>query len=329
MKRSLLTLLLTWGGLAATAEDLIPVDGEAESRPVAYAYLVTSSRSASTTAIHLMNTSDDPAFFAGTLFNRHGKQLGDSLNPLTEDAVAPKGRIIITPAGLETRFKVTPWAGPALLQVTGSSSFQLMTKLTSPSGIETSSNCVTEGSVHNIRGEGSAGNSWVRLINTGDKSIAGITGTLYQVDGSVIGQEETLLTDSLASHQGIFLSRDQLMDIFRGSWTGEASLFITSDAPGLKLLNLNIQNRTFTNHSCLQEARATPTITNCDEPRPQACTMEFDPVCAQRDTGIRCVTAPCDSIEWQTYSNGCTACSDPLVFGHYKESCEDILSRGN
>ena len=49
----------------------------------------------------------------------------------------------------------------------------------------------------------------------------------------------------------------------------------------------------------------------CSEPRRQACTREYRPVCAQRDTGIRCVTTPCDSSEWVTAPNPCVACSDP------------------
>ncbi len=59
----------------------------------------------------------------------------------------------------------------------------------------------------------------------------------------------------------------------------------------------------------------------CQDPRPQMCTMDYTPVCGLRDTGVRCVTTPCPSTEWKTYSNGCTACSDAQVFGYVSGEC--------
>lgn len=53
----------------------------------------------------------------------------------------------------------------------------------------------------------------------------------------------------------------------------------------------------------------------CPQERPQICTKEYDPVCAQVDTGVRCIRAPCpDASEERTFSNACTACADPEVF---------------
>lgn len=66
-----------------------------------------------------------------------------------------------------------------------------------------------------------------------------------------------------------------------------------------------------------------PKPTLCTDPRPQACTMDYRPVCATRDTGIRCVTTPCPSTEKRTYSNGCGACSDPKVSGYVPEACPE------
>ena len=57
------------------------------------------------------------------------------------------------------------------------------------------------------------------------------------------------------------------------------------------------------------------------DPRPEACTAQYDPVCATRDTGIRCITAPCPSSEQKTMGNACTACSDPKVSGWVKGEC--------
>lgn len=52
-------------------------------------------------------------------------------------------------------------------------------------------------------------------------------------------------------------------------------------------------------------------LTQCTEPRPEICTMEYDPVCATHKDGSR-----------KTYSTGCTACSHKEVIGYNPEECE-------
>jgi hypothetical protein len=64
-----------------------------------------------------------------------------------------------------------------------------------------------------------------------------------------------------------------------------------------------------------------PVMVMCKDPRPEACTAQYDPVCATRDTGLRCITAPCPSSEQKTMGNACTACSDPKVSGWVKGEC--------
>ena len=48
----------------------------------------------------------------------------------------------------------------------------------------------------------------------------------------------------------------------------------------------------------------------CGEIRPEICTMEYVPVCAELDDGSR-----------KTYSNACSACSDKNVVGYQANSC--------
>ena len=50
----------------------------------------------------------------------------------------------------------------------------------------------------------------------------------------------------------------------------------------------------------------------CPEPRPQMCTREYRPVCAKLDDG-----------SMKTYSNGCTACTNPKAVGFYSGACEE------
>jgi hypothetical protein len=48
----------------------------------------------------------------------------------------------------------------------------------------------------------------------------------------------------------------------------------------------------------------------CEEPRPQICTREYNPVCATLKNGST-----------KTGSTGCTSCSDPEVVGYKMGAC--------
>jgi hypothetical protein len=70
-----------------------------------------------------------------------------------------------------------------------------------------------------------------------------------------------------------------------------------------------------------KQPNSATTIIQCPEKRLSICTREYQPVCATRDTGIRCVTAPCPSTEEKTYGNACAACADEKVFGYRLDAC--------
>ena len=48
----------------------------------------------------------------------------------------------------------------------------------------------------------------------------------------------------------------------------------------------------------------------CKSPRPQICTMIYDPVCGTLDSG-----------GVKNYASGCAACSDTTVIGYQKNEC--------
>lgn len=62
--------------------------------------------------------------------------------------------------------------------------------------------------------------------------------------------------------------------------------------------------------------------THCKNQRPEVCSQIYEPVCATRDTGIRCIKAPCPAREKKTYSNACMACRDSSVIHYVKGACE-------
>jgi hypothetical protein len=63
-------------------------------------------------------------------------------------------------------------------------------------------------------------------------------------------------------------------------------------------------------------------VIQCNDPRPKICTREFMPVCATKDNGIRCITAPCPSTNKVTYASGCTGCADPAVYSYQLGACK-------
>ena len=50
--------------------------------------------------------------------------------------------------------------------------------------------------------------------------------------------------------------------------------------------------------------------TECEDPRPQVCTMIYDPVCGMTGDGTR-----------KTYASGCSACSHADVISYEKGEC--------
>lgn len=66
-------------------------------------------------------------------------------------------------------------------------------------------------------------------------------------------------------------------------------------------------------------------FTQCNaDDRPQACTREYRPVCAEVDNGVRCVTTPCDSTDQKELANGCTACADAKTIGYWPVACAQL-----
>ncbi len=65
---------------------------------------------------------------------------------------------------------------------------------------------------------------------------------------------------------------------------------------------------------------------SCATPRPEVCSTEINYVCGERSTGITCVTTPCQTTEWATFSNACTACKDTDVSAYYAGTCEDRVA---
>jgi|GEM_PF-862030 len=53
----------------------------------------------------------------------------------------------------------------------------------------------------------------------------------------------------------------------------------------------------------------------------EICPSDYDPVCADMDNGIRCVTFPCPNVDKKTFPNVCNACKNPKTYGYVKGAC--------
>ena len=62
----------------------------------------------------------------------------------------------------------------------------------------------------------------------------------------------------------------------------------------------------------LPESEAPDVSTLCKDPRPQMCTMIYQPVCGVDNAG-----------QFKTYSSNCSACSHVEVKGFNEGACED------
>jgi hypothetical protein len=60
-------------------------------------------------------------------------------------------------------------------------------------------------------------------------------------------------------------------------------------------------------------AQENSNLTNCPEPRPQICTMIYDPVCATLTDG-----------QTETKASDCSACGDSEVVGYVHGACENL-----
>lgn len=62
----------------------------------------------------------------------------------------------------------------------------------------------------------------------------------------------------------------------------------------------------------LSACASEPETTACTEPRPQVCTMVYDPSCAVMFKG-----------QLKTYSSSCNACADDAVSGYTPGPCPE------
>ena len=93
------------------------------------------------------------------------------------------------------RFLASQPDGPAVLEVRGDAAFNLVTKLKSPSGLVSNTNCVTKEQVHNVLGYDQTDLSYIRFINLEILHYLRFLGSLFDAENKV-GQGDVKIIDS-------------------------------------------------------------------------------------------------------------------------------------
>ena len=217
-------------------------------------YLITNASSKNISETHFVNLGDSASNVSGSLFSSSGEALGSPGS--LSDQIAPGGRAILSANDFEDALGAETWEGPALFEIENDKNFALMTKLTSPSGLISNTNCVRETDVHNIEGSDSPDMTYIRFINQGSSPIRNITGNLYDHAGRSIGTQNKILIESLGPKEQRWINRSKLEQLFESAWTAEATLKVDAEnVQELRLLNLNfVNNETFFNFSCYENS---------------------------------------------------------------------------
>jgi|GEM_PF-5355100 len=88
----------------------------------------------------------------------------------------------------------------------------------------------------------------------------------------------------------------------------------TSEAPAIVPLGSEIPDGPVAAADAPREA--------CAGTRPTACNLDYKPVCADVDTGVRCIKAPCPfASERKNFGSACKACRDPKVTAFASGTC--------
>lgn len=138
--------------------------------------------------------------------------------------------------------------------------------------------------------------------------------TLHRIEQSVVVAEVTAAGFELEAEADFLRNPDDARD-WSASPSQAGARRGTSDRFVLRFVKPRLA-------TAVPAENGEPPLTACPATRSALCTREYRPVCAQVDTGVRCVRAPCPASEWRTYSNACTACADEKVTGHRSGSCD-------
>ncbi len=157
---------------------------------------------------------------------------------------------------LESLFNITPWLGNAWLQLKAiPNSLRVMNLLRNPDSTLTRLNLSSQNTLYNIHNKNNAYgyDAFLMFINTSERTLTDITGTLYAPSGQVVGNAKTLLLPEIVP-KAIQVLTSELLEqrVGNNAWSGRAWLERNPPQPDLQLINLlESKTGTFNNMSAV------------------------------------------------------------------------------
>lgn len=238
----------------------IPASNQSPIYPIT-AYNVPNSVGGDQIAIHLINTGQSSATIQGTLYHQDGYALGDA-NTLITNSLAPNERLILTAKDIERVYNISPWTKRARLELLSSSAnVDLLALVQTSNGTTTNLTCTNSRYAHNIPNELNNDQAFIRISNTTNDTIE-VRGTLYHQEGYVLGEQDSIIIESLAPKSTHVLTAEKIRALVGADiWTKRARLEITSDTSQVEIMGLIRTSNVLTNMSC-SSSSAVPNIPN-------------------------------------------------------------------
>ncbi len=191
--------------------------------------------------IRLTNISGvEIPYVVATLFHESGETLGVKYAIIAQN-LKPQRTLGISMEKLEKLVALeAPWEGNAWLEITAfKNTLRIMHLVRNPDLTLSNMTLVADDrGLFNIPSSTNGlDEAHLLFINREDKFLTNIAGTLYDVKGNVLGEENVRIIPEISTRKVTVLSSKMLEQIFgTKSWQGRAWLKLTSFNPGLEMM---------------------------------------------------------------------------------------------
>lgn len=214
-------------------------------------YNLPPPNSTTTASIRIYNMSGSPSTVTGTLYAESGSILGTANAVLSDTPVV--GVLTLNQSDIAARVGASTWTGRAWMQINSNVTGLKVLAFTRQS-MAMDMNCVNTSNIaFNIPDATNAQDQPnIRIYNT--SSAAGnVYGTLYDVNGNVVGTANSLLASNMAAKSVAVFSASTLASAVGSlGWTARSWLQLSSTFSGLQVMDIlqDQANGTWSNMSC-------------------------------------------------------------------------------
>jgi hypothetical protein len=201
--------------------------------------------------VRFTNITAQTVTVKGTLYHQHGQVLG-SENSILLKNLKPNTTQVLSMGKMEKALKIPPWDKRARLVITEpATGLKIMGLIrTEKTGTLTNASATADHAVYNLPSTSNFDKAFVRITNLTHKTIQ-VKGTVYHMDGRILGPEDVVLVDKLPANSTIGINMKTLQNLLGvAPWDKRARLVITSPKTGIKLMDMiRAPSNTLTNVS--------------------------------------------------------------------------------